>query len=145
MADARAVFDVKGIDSVVLTFAYDSSITFDKTQNGNSAAAAAGLAVTLTGDHQVGLTQDADAVLGQLLRVDFDGFCSVQVQGGVYLPAGNAATVTAGSRIVGALGPSSARGYIRNVAAATLAEVAKGAHKIMDASVSTAVQVVLGL
>jgi hypothetical protein len=60
----------------------------------------------------------------------------------VELPAGTAATVTAGSSIVGALNGGN-RGYIRNAAPATLAEVAVAAHIIESAADPTKVQVQL--
>jgi hypothetical protein len=147
MSDSRKVFDINGLGTAraggAITAAFDSTIVFDHTQNGNSAAFK--LAVQFTGNGQVGLTTDASPVHGQLLLCENDGECTVQIWGGVLLPAGNAATVTAGSKIVGALGAASAKGYIRNVAAATLAEVAVARHTIMDASDPTAVQVFLGV
>ncbi len=143
MADPRQVTDRMGIDLVVETFKYDSSIVYDSTKSGGSASA--GLAVTINGNGQVGLVADAEGIHGKLLSVEDDGFCSVAVNGVVDLPAGNAVTVTAKSRIVGALGPASAKGYIRNVAPATLAEVAVARHSILDASVTTAVEVQLAI
>lgn len=142
MADPRASTKYEGQGATYLTFAYDSTITFDNTKSGGSSSV--GLAVTMTADSKVGLTQDANRVAGKLIEVRTDGFCVVQVRGTMTLPAGNGATVTNNVSIVGALGAASAKGYIRNTAVATLAEVAvAGASVILDASTTTAVAVLL--
>jgi hypothetical protein len=139
MADPRKTTDYEGIDYIGETFAFDNTIVFDKTKAGGSVSV--GLAVTETGNRQVGLVADAQRVLGRLQSVDADGFCTVQTGGGCALPGGTGAALTAGSRIVGAL-LVAAKGYIRN-AAATAAEDLVAAHDIRDASVSTAVKVML--
>lgn len=127
----------------VLTYQVDGSdIVFEPTVAKGSSKA--GLAVMLSGDGIVRLTADASPVLGKLLHVEPDGFCAVQTEGVVELPGGASATLTANTKIVGALGASSARGYIRSVAAATLADVAAGAHRIENAGDATKVQVLLG-
>jgi hypothetical protein len=134
--DPRDIAKRTGVDPVVYTYDYDSTIVFDNTLPGKSAAI--GLAVCLTGDGIVGLTTDGVPIEGQLIAVD-DDFCSVQVEGVVTLPAGASATVTAGKKPVGALGAASAKGYIRNAAAGAESENAHG--RIIDASVATAVEV----
>ncbi len=118
-----------------------ADIVFDAAQPNGSAVV--GRAVMLSGNRTVRLTADALAVLGRLESVEADGTCAVKEIGTVELPAGTAAAITAGSRIVGAL-LVAARGYIRNVAPATLAEVAVARHTIQDAATSTAVLVSLG-
>jgi hypothetical protein len=103
-------------------FKYDSTIVFNAAANdGNSAQV--GLAVTLVADDTVGLAADGNLVLGKLIIVEGDGKCGVQIGGHMYLPRGTAATVTRGEKIVGALGPTSAKGYIRAVATGTAAEL----------------------
>lgn len=99
------------------------------------------LAVTLSGDSTVALTADAQSVYGQLVQVEWDGYCTVKAGGFMKLPAGSAATVTPGTKIVGALGAASAKGFIRSVAAATLAEVAVARGIIVDHSDTTNVVV----
>jgi hypothetical protein len=141
MADPRKDADYEGIGYKGETFKYDNTIVFDKTKMGNSAQV--GLTVTTTGNKQVGLIEDAQRVAGKLILVEGDGFCTVQTEGGCELPAGDAATVTAGSKIVGALGAAGAKGYIRN-AAATAAEDAVAEHEIRDAADTTKVKVMLG-
>lgn len=140
MSDPRKTTDYEGIDYRGESFAYDSSIVYDITKAGGSVQV--GLAVTMTGNRQVGLVGDAEAVTGKLIGVEQDGFCTVQTEGGCTLPGGTAAALTAGSKIVGAL-LVAAKGYIRN-AAASAAEDAVSDHEIRDASVSTAVKVMLG-
>lgn len=139
MANPRnaVAFDNIGYDGT--TFKYDGTITFDRLLPG--ASAMKGKAVTMTGNGQVGLTQDGDEVKGQLVTVDSDGFCTVQEEGYCKLPAGVSAALTIGAKIVGALGPGSARGYIRAVPAATgsyvqgtAGDALKARHEIVDAS-----------
>lgn len=146
MADPRKAVDFEGIGDKTATFKFDSTIVFDNTQKGG--AAVVGKAVTETGNSQVGLAGDGDRITGILRVVEKDGFCSVQFAGGCALPAGSGATVTNGSRIVGALGPGGGadKGYIRNAVSGTAlvdGEDAKAAHEILDASVATAVKVML--
>lgn len=143
MANPRAVVDYMGIGFRAITMVADgSTIIYDSTKAGGSAAV--GLAVQATGNNTAALTTDASEVIGRLERVEADGMCVVQIHGGCELPAGASATVTAGTKIVGALGASSAPGYIRNVAGGTAAEGAVARHTILDASTSTAVKVMLG-
>lgn len=129
MADPRATQAWQGQHAKFLSFFYDNStITYSATvANGSSQV---GLAVTFTsaGDGTIKLTEDAEFVLGKLIRVDHDGFCTVQVGGTMKLPAGDGASITEGKAIVGDLGAASAKGYIREVATGTAAElgVARG-------------------
>lgn len=127
----------------------NSTIVFDATKaNG---ATAVGLAVTISGDDTVALVADGDRVLGKLLKVEADGFCTVQDTGFVSLPAGDGATVTAGQPVVGALGAASAKGYIRNAVAiggsytqSQLVERAKARGVIHNAEAAATVWVDLG-
>jgi hypothetical protein len=148
MADPRALFAAEGVGAEYISPKFDSTIVYDSTKSGGSASV--GLGVTMVADKQVGLTQDGDVVVGKLIRVQSDGFCTVQIHGGMTLPAGNGATVTFNSRIVGALGAASAKGFIRNIAAttgayvqATATETQKARGIILDAATSTAVLVYL--
>ena len=136
MATPRDGLDYSGILPKNVTFKYDSTIIFDNTKAKNSAQA--GLAVTLTADDTVGLCADGDAVIGRLEIVHAGGqgggtICSVQVRGFAKLPLGNAASVTRGNKIVGALGVASAKGYIRGVNTATAAELGKCDATVMRA------------
>ena len=140
MPDPRAVLDYTHIDPQTVTFSIDnSSIVYSSTVAGGSAAV--GKAVRLTGNSTVGLTVDGSHVLGRLQQVEYDGKCTVQTGGFMKLPGGLAATLTAGSQVVGAAGTGGVPGYIRNAAAATLAEVAVARGNIIDASVATEVVV----
>jgi hypothetical protein len=56
----------------------------------------------------------------------------VQIEGGMTLPGGASATLTRGSAIVGALGASSAKGYIRSAASGTAAELIKARGMIFN-------------
>lgn len=126
----------------------NSTITYSATATGGSASV--GLAVTLSADKTVALCADGDPILGKLILVESDNKCAIQTEGYCTLPGGASATLTAGAKIVGALGASSAKGYIRAVAATTGSYVQgtandalKGAHKIIDATTTTAVVVKL--
>lgn len=146
MSNPRNIKAYENISQDLLTFAYDSTITYDATKSNGSASV--GLAVTMVSNGTVGLTQDGNIVAGKLIRVNDDNTCTVQVSGGMLLPGGLSATLTAGTKIVGALGASSAKGYIRSIAAttgsyvqatATEAQLARG--YIIDSSTATAVAV----
>lgn len=129
----------------------NSTITFDATKANGSAAV--GLAVTIVPGtvDAVALVADGDRVLGKLLKVEADGFCTVQDTGFVSLPAGSGATVTPGQPVVGDLGASSAKGYIRDAVAigssfaqAELVERSKARGVIHNAETTTSVWVDLG-
>lgn len=140
MSDPRAILAFDGIDDNYTTYAYDSSIVYDATKPDGSASA--GLAVTMTAAQTVGLAADAQGVVGRLTLVENDGKCSVQTEGYCKLPGGTSATLTVGSKIVGALNGGN-KGYIRSMAPATLAEVAAAtATEIVDATDPTNVVVV---
>src|SRR5919109_45378 len=122
MANPRNVVDFTDIDAKRETYKIDNStITYSATEDGGSAQV--GLAVELSADDTVALTQDASKVLGKLLKVEADLKATVQTRGYTKLPAGTGATLTIGGAIVGDLDGSN-RGYIRLAVAATLAEVA---------------------
>lgn len=143
----RNTVSYDGIRTEQTTYLIDGvTITADATKVGGSSAV--NMAVTLSADKTVALAADGDSILGVLVLVEADGKCAVQDDGFAKFMAGASATVTAGSKIVGALGPSSAKGYIRNVAATTgsyvqgtATDALRGRHQIIDASVTTAVVV----
>lgn len=118
-----------------LTFGYDSSIVYDVTQRGGSTAV--GKAVKMVAAGQVGLTTDGSDVVGEIIKVEWDGFCTVQTRGVVNLPS--AGTITAGTKIVG----STTTGTVRSVVAATLADVAAGRGRVLDASDTANVKILL--
>lgn len=139
MADPRAAVSFEGIDGEYATYKIDAStITYDSTKQGGSAQV--GLAVTVSANAGViKLTEDGEAVEGKLISVEADGYATVQVGGYLTLPAGNGASTTRGKKIVGALGAASAKGYIREVATATAAELGVCRGRIVDAATSTAI------
>lgn len=122
------------------TYAIDgSTIVYDSTAPNGSADV--GKAVTLTGNDIVGLATDGSAIVGKLIIVESDGFCSVQVRGNLTLPGGDGATLTRGLAIVGDLGPSSAKGYIRAANSAVAAELAVARGQITNIADTTEVVV----
>lgn len=144
MAAGRNKVDYTGIGYQAITVEIDAStILFDATQPGGSAQV--GKAVTWVDDDIVKLTEDGEFVLGKLLKVEPDGKANVQHRGMVTLPAGTGpAAVTQGKAIVGALGAASAKGFIREVATATAAELGRQNGHIVNNAVTTAVVVDLG-
>lgn len=111
MADPRAAVSFDNIASEVVTMKHDSTIVFSRSEDGN--ASAVGLAVSLAAADQVTLVGDGEVVFGKLLRVGPDGFCSVQIAGGMTLPGGDSATLTVGTRIEGDLASGAAEGYVQ--------------------------------
>lgn len=142
MASGRNQVDYTDIDYDALTLKIDNStITFDATQPGGAAATMIGKAVTLSAADTVALCADGEFVLGKLLKVTDDLFCTVQHEGFCTLPGGASASLTLGKAIVGALGAASAKGYIREVATATAAELGRMNGRIINAAVTTDVVV----
>lgn len=123
----RKIVKYNGIRYEAQTFKIDGvTITYDENEDNGSAQVKK--AVTFSADDTVALTTDGSAVVGELLKVEADGMCSVQTAGYMPLPKGEGAVFTRGKKIVGDLGPANARGYVREVATATAAElgVARG-------------------
>jgi hypothetical protein len=130
-----------GVHQENAAFMYDNdTIEYDATEDGGSDAV--GLAVTLADvDGEIKLVGDGEFVLGKLLKVEADGFCSVQVGGFMTLPGGDGADLTLGKAIVGDLGDAAAKGYIREVTTATAEELGVQRGFIVDAQTTTAVWV----
>ncbi len=142
MADPRNTIGYDDIKPVYETRIVDAvTITYDGTKARGAAATMIDKAVTLSGNGTVALAADGDAVHGRLESVDPDGKCSVQTGGNIRFPGGASATLTRGTKIVGALGAGSAKGYIRSAASATAAELIKCKGEIVDTSDTTAVVV----
>lgn len=147
MANPRKLVFHDGIGYRAETFFIDAStIVFDATKKDGSVAAGFAVQMVPGTEDTVELTADAGEVLGKLLHVEADGGCAVQVEGVCRLPGANGATWTArrGAKIVGGLGVSNARGYIRPQAVATLAEVAVAKHTVQKIADTTSIEVMLG-
>jgi hypothetical protein len=117
----------------------DVTITYDATKAGGSDQV--GLAATLLSDDTAELTDDGDLVLGEIIKVEADGKVVIQTEGYTKLPGGDGATLTIGEKIVGDLGASNARGYIRAVATGTAAELGHARGAIINNDTTTAVVV----
>jgi hypothetical protein len=144
MADPRNAVSFNGIGQLPVTFIADGvTIVYDATKTGGADATMIGKAVTMSADGTVALAVDGDTVIGKLEKVEPDGKCHVVIAGFVTLPAGASATLTRGKKIVGALGAASAKGYVREVATATAAELGKARGFTVDNSDTTAVVVYL--
>lgn len=138
-------FDEIGVLTATFAVKSGGSITYDRTDEGNSPEF--GRACTLSGNSEVDLVGDGEAVLGRLLKVEkdptFTYVATVQIGGVAYLPGGSGATLTRGKKIVGDLGAASAKGYIRDVATGTAAELGVARGVILDISDTAAVPVLL--
>jgi hypothetical protein len=146
MANPRRITGpLDGVGFRAVSFKIDgTTITFDATQV--DGAAGAGLAVGLVAGTQdtVELVAAGQAITGRLDHVEGDGTCAVQIEGECKLPQGNAVDVVRNERIVGALGPSSARGYIGPAVGTSGTTALAGRHVVLDDAVSTAISVMLG-
>ena len=138
MADPRKRVQYRAIANEFLTMKYDATITYDDSKAEGSASV--GLAVTVVAgtNDTASLTTDASPVLGRLERVQTDGYCTVAVSGPLLLPIGTG-TVTVGLKVCGCL-LSAAKGYIRNIAPATLAEVAVARGLVLSNSYASVLQ-----
>lgn len=131
MSDPRLDVSFVEIDPVFLTFKIDNStITYSATSTNGSASV--GLAVTLSAAETVALAADGEAIVGKLISVESDNYATVQVAGGMTLPGGTGASLTLGKKIVGDL-LVAAKGYIREVATGTAAELGVARGMILDA------------
>ncbi len=118
------------------------TITHDVTKaNGIGVIAGSGPAVSLSADDTVQLAADAQAIFGKLLKVEPDGFATIQRWGFVTLPSSG--TITRGTRIVGALS-TALRGFVRSAVAATAAEVAVARGDVVNIADTANVVVDLG-
>jgi hypothetical protein len=142
MADPRADTKFDDIKPAFVTFKIDNStITYDSTETRGCASTMRDKAVSLSAAETVQLISDGEAVVGKLIEVFSDNYCTVQVRGFLTLPGGLAASLTLGKKIVGATGAAAAKGYIREVATATAAELGLMRGMIIDAGTTTAVVV----
>lgn len=141
MADPRLTVSNLGARESSRTFSIDNStIVYSATETNGSVST--GLAVTFSADDTVQLVGDGEAIVGKLISVTKDNFCTVQTHGVMTLPAGTGATLTLGEKIVGDL-LSAAEGYIRVVATGTAAELGHMRGSIQNNAVTTAVVVEL--
>jgi hypothetical protein len=140
MADPRADTKFDDIKPAFVTFKIDNStITYSATSARGSASV--DLAVALSAAETVELVGDGEEIVGKLIEVFPDNYCTVQVGGVMTLPGGSGATLTLGKKIVGDLDALSAEGYIREVNTAQAAELGVCRGQIWDAGTTTAVVV----
>ena len=157
MANPRNTVKFDGIEEAFVTMLADGTdIAYSASQPNGSAVV--GRAVTLVGstsDKTVRLAGDGDVIYGKLIKVEGDGKCVIQKRGYCTFPGGDSATLTLGTKIVGDLNASSARGFVQTLsetvsASPSQAEVqnvlkaAKTRGIIIDNDDTTAVVVDLG-
>lgn len=141
MADPRLTPSNLGVDPEYRTYLIDASTILYSATTANGSAQV-GLAVTFSAAKTVALTADGDRVVGKLIQVEPNSICRVQIEGPVTLPAGTGASLTLGKAIVGAL-LGAAKGYIREVATGTAAELGRETGWIVDATDTANVEVEL--
>lgn len=139
MSDPRATVSHEGVGYEAEPFVADG-VTIVYSATAANGSTSVGLACTRSAAKTAALAADGEAILGKLIKVESDGICVVQTGGYMTLPGGTGATLTRGKKIVGAL-LSSAKGYIREVAVATAAELGIARGSIEDATTTTAVLV----
>lgn len=144
MPAGRNQVDYTDIRYDALTYKIDGvTITYDITQVNGSAQV--GKAVQLSADDTVALTQDGACVEGKLLKVEKDGFATIQRWGLLTLPKGDSApgTATRGRKIVGAT-LAAARGYVRDVNTAVAAELGVMRGQIINVADANAIVIDMG-
>jgi hypothetical protein len=142
MADPRLAVAYGEIGADFAPFLIDdSTITYSATANGGSAVV--GRAVNMSAADTIKLAGDGEGVVGKLINVEADGVATVQIRGGMTLPAGVGASLTLTKKFVGAASAAPANGYIREVNTAAAGELGVARGMILDAAVTTAVEVFL--
>ena len=110
----------------------DGAIPYNSSEKNGSASAGERLAVSLNANMEVSLCGDGDAIVGRLEKVDPQSMATVVVHAiRLRYKGGDGATLTRGGGIVGDLGDSDVRGYVRSPAA-TVAESIKSKGTIID-------------
>ena len=90
------------------------TIKYDVTKPNRSDAV--GKAYTINADGKAELAGDGDQIDGKVNHVDdANNITAAYMFGGLRLPLGDGETVAKGDKLVGALGPSSAKGYVKAV------------------------------
>ena len=121
---------------VTTTFQGDGdTIKYDATKPNRSDAV--GKAFKINSDGKAELVGDGEEFHGKVIGGvnDKHQFTGAYMFGGLRLPLGTGATVAKGDKLVGALGPNSAKGYVKAATAVT-----KPADNADEAAVRTAVQ-----
>ena len=90
------------------------TIKYDATKPNRSDAV--GKAYRMNADGKAELVGDGDEFDGKVTHVDFENnITAAYLFAGLRLPIGDSETVAKGDKLVGALGPSSAKGYVKSV------------------------------
>ena len=103
---------------VIQTFKHNNTISYDRTKVGGSDHALGNYAVAMSGNNEVKLAGDGDAITGELLEVDNDSYCSVIVRGeGLQFKMGSANGIQVEELMVGATGDTvggQTGGYVKS-------------------------------
>ena len=113
----------------------DDTITYDK--NAENRSTAVGKAFTINTEGKAVLVSDGDEIIGKVLAVDDDNIMTgAYICAGLQLPIGEGKTVARGDKLVGALGPENAKGYIKAVPAPPNAVATNARVNYQDSDVS---------
>lgn len=120
---------------ITTTFQGDGeTIKYDVTKPGR--ADAVGKAFRINEDGKGVLVADGEAIDGKVLEVDDDHkFTGAYMFGGLLLPIGDNQTVARGDTLVGALGPSNAKGYVK--AAGSITDLPTDLADLASADIDT--------
>lgn len=128
------------IEGPLATFEIDGvTITYSATEEYGSAQV--GLVVKVTSSKVIALPSTGEGFIGVLELVEADGAATVRTSGYARAKKGDG-TLTAGTKMVADV-RTAAKGYVRSVAAATLAEVAVARHSVIDVADADSVQIKL--
>ena len=118
----------------------NDTITYNK--NAENRSTAVGKAFTVNADGKAVLVADDDEIVGKVLGVDDDNVMTGAILcAGLRLPLGNSQTVERGDKLVGALGPESAKGYVKAVPAPPNAVATNARVNYQDSDVSDAANI----
>ena len=97
------------------------TIKYDTSKPNRSDAV--GKAYRMNADGKAELVADGDEFDGKVTHVDFENnITAAYLFAGLRLPIGDGETVSKGDRLVGALGPNSAKGYVKAASSAAALE-----------------------
>ena len=99
-----------------------STIKYDATKPNRSTAV--GKVYKINADGKAVLPADGEAFDGVITHVDSTHITAAYVFGGLKVPKATGATIARGDRLVAGLGPSNAKGYVKEASVADLADVA---------------------
>ena len=113
---------------VVTTTLRGDGVTIDYDISKPNRSDAVSKLYKIDADGNAALVEDGDEIEGKVLHVDDkNNITAAYMFGGLRFPIGDGETVAKGDRLVGALGPDSAKGYAKTATAATALDAVEAA------------------